>query len=64
MDMRRFNAAWEVEYISERVKRISKAVEDGNYEKALDYLNMIHSKVKEAEHVIISENIRMCNKER
>lgn len=52
MDMRVFESTWESEYICERVKRISKAVENGDYESALDYLNMIQEKAKAAECII------------
>lgn len=52
MDMREFNSTWEVEYICERVRQITQAVENGNYETALDYLRMIREKAKAAEYLI------------
>lgn len=52
MDMREFDAAWEVEYICARVKRVREAVENGDYEIAKDILSMIKGKVQAAELVI------------
>lgn len=52
MDNREFEQTWETEYICERVKRITKDVESGQYESALDYLNMIQEKARAAEKLI------------
>jgi pterin-4a-carbinolamine dehydratase len=52
MYMRAFEQTWETAYICERVKRITKDVENGNYVSALDYLNMIQEKAKSAEYQI------------
>lgn len=57
MDMRGFNQTWEIEYICERVKRITESVESGNYEYALDYLRMIKEKAEAAEYLIKNRNI-------
>jgi hypothetical protein len=52
MDNRAFEQTWETEYICDRVKRITKDVENGRYESALDYLNMIQEKAQAAERLI------------
>lgn len=52
--MRNFERTWESEYIASRVKAISKAVKSGDYETALDYLNMIKEKARAAEVLIKS----------
>lgn len=51
-----FNKEWEVEYICAKVRDISHAVENGNYEHALDMLSMIQSKAKVAEHTIKNQS--------
>ncbi len=56
MDKKYFNQVWEVEYTITRVKRISEAIENGNYENALDMLNMIQDKAKAAQRAIKQEN--------
>jgi anti-sigma28 factor (negative regulator of flagellin synthesis) len=56
MDKKYFNQVWEVEYTITRVKRISEAIENGNYENALDMLNMIKDKAKAAQRAIKQEN--------
>lgn len=47
-----FGQIWETRYICERVNRIAKAVEDGNFESALDYLQMIKEKASAAEYFL------------
>lgn len=49
MDLIDFEKTWEVEYIVARVKRVAECVENGNYEAAIDYLQMIQDKAKTAE---------------
>lgn len=58
MDNRAFEQTWEAEYICERVKRITKDVENGRYESALDYLNMIQEKAQAAERLIKKQQKR------
>ncbi len=52
LNIREFEQIWEVEYICERVRRITKDVEQGKIESALDYLNMIKEKAHAAEYLI------------
>lgn len=52
MDMREFERTWETEYLCVRVKRITQAVKSGDYEAALDFLQMIHDKTRAAEYLI------------
>lgn len=51
-NMKEFDRAWEVDYICPRIKLIRKAVKDGDYTAALDYLNTIQEKAKAAKHQI------------
>jgi len=55
MDMNNFEKMWETEYICSRVKRVSEAVERGDYESAIDYLTMIQEKSKTVEKLIKGE---------
>ena len=48
-DMKEFDHAWEVDYICPRIKLIRKAVKDGDYTAALEYLNTIQEKAKAAQ---------------
>ena len=51
-NMKEFDHTWEVDYICPRIKLIRKAVKDGDYAAALDYLNTIQEKAKAAKHQI------------
>jgi hypothetical protein len=51
-DMREFDHNWEVDYICPRIKLIRKAVKDGDYAAALDYLSTIQEKAKAAKYQI------------
>lgn len=50
--MKEFDHAWEVDHICPRIKLIRKAVKDGDYTAALDYLNAIQEKIKAAKFQI------------
>ncbi len=50
-----FNKEWEIEYIKKRVEKVAEAVEDGQYDRAIDFLKMIQDKAKNAETYIRSE---------
>lgn len=58
MDERLFNGVWETEYLCARVKNISEAVKNGNYESALDMLLMIQDKASAAAAAIIAEKCK------
>lgn len=51
-DMKEFDQTWEIDYICPRIKLIRKAVKDGDYVSALDYLNTIQEKAKAAKYQI------------
>ncbi|GEM_PF-3448525 len=48
-NMKEFDRAWEVDFIGPRIKLIRKAVKDGDYAAALDYLGTIQEKAKAAQ---------------
>ena len=52
MDEREFQHAWETEYIVARVRDVTIAVNDGNYERAIDILQMIQSMAKDTENLL------------
>lgn len=47
MDMETFNKTWEVDYIKSRIEDVYSAVENGNYESAIDMLHMIQDKAED-----------------
>lgn len=47
-----FNRVWESEYLKSRVEKITEAVADGNYESAMDMLQMFQDKVRQAQNLI------------
>lgn len=50
-----FDKLWEVEYIKSRVDKIAELVKEGQYERAIDKLQMIQQLAKSAEYLINSE---------
>ncbi len=48
-NMKEFDRAWEIDFIGPRIKLIRKAVKDGDYAAALDYLGTIQEKAKAAQ---------------
>ena len=63
MDHKRaFNQTWEVEYLCERVRKIADAVQKGNYESALDMLDMLRDKTAAAKHLILQIDVQEENK--
>ena len=52
MDISEFDKVWEIEYISDRVKRIREDVKAGRYESAMNYLQMIQDKAKAAAYLV------------
>ncbi len=51
-NMKEFDRASEIDFIGPRIKLIRKAVKDGDYAAALDYLGTIQKKAKAAQLLI------------